>query len=627
MGRRLVLWLGMALVVACGPTRALGFQADPFGDPVEAQEPAPFTPGEFSAVDEDEPGDLPPARASAPDMEAAPPPVAPSPRFARPAPTEDDAVERVQAPAPAPAPAAAPAAAPPTDADGGFITSAERLPLGRHEAVVNVEVQAPAEMNLNKTATAVIVVANTGSSDVFDVIVRDELPPGLKFVSSSVPPDPATAEQGLLIWRLGTLAAGASKKIPMQVTPTQVVHMDHAATVTFRAGSKARSLVREPKLKVEVIQAPSVARQLKGKTVEYRISVTNTGDGPARDIMVLAKLGPGLRHESLARSEDNSLEHPIDVLGPGDRYDLPPLVVDAAAGGKQTCVVKATSADVVFNAADAEVERSIDVIEPMIKIELAAPEKRYTDTVGQYSVTVENPGTAPARNVRVSVALPVGGRTGKLVKVPEDAVYDNKAQRLIWSIPELLPTNDPANPTSKPLVLPFEVRLGSVGYYEVTAEAKADGVAVERQKRSTDVQGMADLDLLVHEAKRVVDVNNTTMFLIKLKNYGTKEASAVQVEFFLSPNLQPLETSGGPEGHITKTEDKRGLCFPVIPQIAPGATVVLGIKVNAEKADEGIGTCEVNVKQADTAAVLKGMANVKITEGRRTAGAAEPDVK
>jgi uncharacterized repeat protein (TIGR01451 family) len=615
MGRRLVYLLGMALVVACGPARALGFQADSFA----AQEPAPLEPGGFSAVDETEPADLPPARLSPPDMEAVPAPAAPRPKRAQVAPFQDDAVERVQAPAPAPA-----AAAPPSGDDGGFMTAPERLPLGRHEVVVGVEVQAPAEMNLNKPATAVILVANTGSSDAFDVTVRDELPDGLTFVSSTVPPEPGTAAQGLLIWKLGTLAAGASKKIPMQVTPTKVVHMDHAATVTFRAGSKARSLVREPKLKVEVIQAPSVAKQLKGKTVEFRISVTNTGDGPARNIMVQAKLSPGLRHESLARSEDNSLEHPIDVLGPGDRYDLPTLTVDASQGGRQTCVVKATSADVEFKPADAELERAVEVVEPKLKIELAAPEKRYTDTVGQYSVTVGNPGSAPARNIQVSVALPV---SGKLVATPPDAVYDRKAQRLIWSIAELPPTEDPSNPTSKPRVLPFEIRLGDVGFYEVTAEAKAEGVAVERQKRSTDVQGMADLDVLVHEGKRVVDVNNTTMFLIKLKNYGTKEASDVQVQFFLSPNLEPLETSGGPEGKITRTEDKRGLCFPVIPRIAPGATVILGIKVNATKTEDGIGTCEVNVKQADTTAVLKGMANVKITEGRRTAGAAEPEVK
>ncbi len=626
MGRRLVFLLGMALLVACGPARLLGAQADPLADPVEAQEPAPLTPIDLPAgADEPPPADLPPAQPVPPDMDAAPAPVAPKPKRPQAAePLQDDAVERAQAPAPAAAPAAAPAPAP-AESDGGFITSPERLPLGRHEVVVDVEVQAPAEMNLNKPATAVILVANAGSSDAFDVTVRDELPPGLKFVSSTVPPEPGAVEQGILVWKLGTLPAGASKKIPMQVTPTQVVHMDHAATVTFRAGSKARSLVREPKLKVEVVQAPSVARQLKGKAVDYKISVTNTGDGPARNILVQAKLSPGLRHESIVGSDENSLEHPIESLGPGDRYDLPTLQVDTTQGGRQTCTVKATSPDVVFNAADAELERAVDVVEPKLKIDLAAPEKRYTDTVGQYSVTVENPGTAPAKNVQVSVALPVNG---KLVAAPQGAVYDGKAQRLVWTIPELPPT-DPTNPALKPRVLPFEVRLRDVGYYEVTAEAKADGVSKQLQKRSTDVQGMADLDLIVYERKRVVDEGGETMFLIKLQNYGKKEASGVQVVAALSDNLQPTETTGGPEGegHM-KPEGKNILVqFPRIDRIGPGASMVLGVKVKAVKADDGVGTCEVTVKHDDDAASLRGMANVKVSQGRRTAGAAEPGMK
>lgn len=620
MGRRLVFLLGMALLVACGPSRILGAQADPLADPAGAQEPAPLTPVDLPAEADEFPADLPPAQPAPPDMDAAPAPVAPRPKRPEAAePLQDVAVERVQAPAPA---SAAPA---PAEPDGGFITSPDRLPLGRHEVVVDVEVQAPAEMNLNKPATAVIIVANAGSSDAFDVIVRDELPPGLKFNSSTVPPEPGTAEQGLLIWKLGTLPAGASKKIPMQVTPTQVVHMDHAATVTFRAGSKARSLVREPKLKVEVVQAPSVARQLKGKTIDYKISVTNTGDGPARNILVQAKLSAGLHHESVAGSDDNSLEHPIEALGPGDRYDLPVLTVDATQGGRQTCTVKATSPDVVPNPADAELERTVEVIEPKLKMDLLAPEKSFTDTIGHYSVTVENPGTAPAKNVRISVALPVNG---KLVAAPPGSMYDGKAQRLIWTIPELPPT-DPTNPAMKPRVLPFEVRLRDVGFYEVTAEAKADGISVVRQKQSTDVQGMADLDLIVYERKRVVDEGGETMFLIKLQNYGKKEAAGVQVVAAVSDNLQPTETSGGPEGASgIKPEGKNILVqFPKIDRIGPGASMVLGVKVKAVKADDGVGTCEVTVRQDDDAAALRGMANVKVSQGRRTAGAAEPGVK
>lgn len=624
MGRRLVFLLGIVLLIACGPARVLGFQEslpapvkEPDGfSPVDAL-PAPVDPADPVALP-DEPADLPAAaeepkpalglgalRGFLPSK-----PKSDAPR--------DDEVERVQA-APAPAPAAAPAAvaagSPAPTGDGGFLLPLDRLPMGKHEVLVSVEVQAPAEMNVNKEATVKLVVANTGSSDAYGVVVRDELPAGLKFGSSS--PEPKTIEQGLLTWGLDSVAAGTSRVILLKVTPTQVAPMDHAATVTFRAGSKARTRVLQPKLKVEVVQTPSVAKILKGQQAEFRISITNTGDGPARNVVVLAKLSPGLAHESGERNEQNSFDIPIDTLGPFERRDLPAFVVDAKQGGGQSCTVKATSPDVIFDPADGEVTRPVDVVEPELRIQLAAPEKRYTDTIGSYELTVDNPGSAPARKVQVVVSLGVGGR---LVKTPPDATWDGKTQRLTWSLPEMPPKGEPRK-------LSFDVRMGDVGFYEVTAEARAENVAIVRDKRSTDVQGMADLDLIVREIKRVVDVGNETMFLIKLQNYGTKDATNVEVRAEVSPNLQIFETSGGPEGESQGTKDGTGVKFPKIERIGANKTVTLGIKVKAVPGDDEIGICKVFAKHDDLSKELQGMANVKVTEGRRTAGVGDPAAK
>ncbi|WP_165071759.1 DUF11 domain-containing protein [Paludisphaera rhizosphaerae] len=626
MGRRLFFLLGMVLLIACGPARILGAQE---AFPVDAPAPAPASPGtagleQFPAEAAPAPtAPAPSTREPLPGMEDAPL----APRAGTGVAPRDEEVEQVQAggkgPAAAPAPAAA-ASASGIVPDGGYLAPIERLPLGKHEVLVNVEVQAPAEMNVNKESTVKIIVVNSGSTDALGVCVRDELPQGLKFISSSPPPE--TDAQGLLTWRLGTLPAGSPKTILLRVVPTSVTHMDHAATVSFQAGSKARTRVLEPKLKVEVVQRPSLSKQLKGKPVEFQISVFNTGDGPVRNIMVLAKLSPGLSYETKDRGGDpSSLEHPIEGLEPGGRIDLPALSVDARQGGRQTCTVKVTSPDVVFNAADAEVERAVDVIEPKLKLQLAAPDKRYTDTVAQYELTIENPGTATAKNVRVSIALPV---SGKLISVPSGVDYDRTSKRLIWSVPELPPT-DPANAAAKPRVLPFEVRMLDVGFYEVTAEAKADGVAVVRDKQSTDVQGMADLDIYVTEKRRVVDEGNETTFFIRLENRGTKEASNVAVVAEVSKNLQPTETSGGPEGESQRSPDGSQVQFPVIDRIGPGAYVLLGVKVKVKGVADGIGTCTVNVKHDDlgASAVLKGMANVKVAAGRRTADASDPGAR
>ena len=59
---------------------------------------------------------------------------------------------------------------------------------------------------------------------------------------------------------------------------------------------------------------------------------------------------------------------------------------------------------------------------------------------------------------------------------------------------------------------------------------------------------MPDVDLVVSETKRALDVDGTTTFEIRLRNYGTKEATNLQVHATLSENLKVTERRGRLEG-------------------------------------------------------------------------------
>ena len=120
---------------------------------------------------------------------------------------------------------------------------------------------------------------------------------------------------------------------------------------------------------------------------------------------------------------------------------------------------------------------------------MKGPDSRYTDTVADYQISLENPGTAPARKIRVLATLPVSGR---LVKVPPEARYDSTTRRLYWTIDQL-------EPNAKPMTFPFQVRMGGIGDYEVLAEATGDGGLKGWDRRHTDVIGMPDVDLVVSE--------------------------------------------------------------------------------------------------------------------------------
>ncbi len=216
-----------------------------------------------------------------------------------------------------------------------------------------------------------------------------------------------------------------------------------------------------------MIANPTVGRVLKGQTVEFKVSVKNNGSGPGAE-----RHDPG---QSLPRAPprvEPELDAPMVYVeadagrgaaaGPnGDAFD--PLVADAIVGGDQSCSVVATSPDVVPNKDDSEVTKTIAVVEPKVKLTLKAPDSRYTDTVADYEITVENPGTAAARKIRVVATLPVNGRlTGKL---PPDAKYDKATRRIHWTIAQL-----EAQAGSR-LPCRSRVRMGGVGLYEVLAEA------------------------------------------------------------------------------------------------------------------------------------------------------------
>ena len=213
----------------------------------------------------------------------------------------------------------------------GSPLSTDRLPLGKQEVVVSVDVQSPANLNFDQPATVKIIVRNGGSTDALGVVVRDELPPG-----TGLRRQPARGPAGgRLAPELADqhLPAGSDRVILLKVKPTKVGAFDHAATV-YVPGRAARRPAgcSGPGSRWRSCRIPTDGKVLKNKTAEFRIAVTNTGDGPARNVIVQAKLSPGLRHDSGERNEDNSFELPIQQISPGQREELDPLTVDATSG-------------------------------------------------------------------------------------------------------------------------------------------------------------------------------------------------------------------------------------------------------------------------------------------------------
>ena len=111
-------------------------------------------------------------------------------------------------------------------------------------------------------------------------------------------------------WSVGALAAGASREIVVRVRPTGEGTIDGTATVSFSAQVRSATVIRSPKLQLDVAGPNAVPL---GSEVPVQFRITNRGSGDAANVVLRSVLPPGLRHP-----EGGDLEYTIDVLRAGE---------------------------------------------------------------------------------------------------------------------------------------------------------------------------------------------------------------------------------------------------------------------------------------------------------------------
>lgn len=458
---------------------------------------------------------------------------------------------------------------------------ADSIGLGPRSVALTVDAQAPSAVNVGLPTVLKVVVRNVGKNDALGVVVRDVLPAGVDFLDAQ--PEPTNRVGSALVWEIRSLPTGGERVFKLRVKPTAVAPFDHLATVSLLTGSKSRTAVKQPKLKLELSAIPSGGKVLKGRRIKFNIVVSNPGSGSAGKAVVQAKLSSGLKHE-----EGTFIEQPLTApIGPGESLTLDPLVVEAVQGGEQTCEISIRSPDVPQPGEEARVSQKVLVTEPKLKLSLSGPSRRITDTAANYVLALENTGTADAHRLAATAFLPLGGR---LVAVPKGATWSSQSRRLTWNVEKLEP--------KERVEMSFKVLMGGIQRYQVDAEARAEGPLSARGAVVTEVSGMPDVRFEVVERTRALDVDEETQFEIKVRNDGSKDASALILNATVSSNLKAIEFDTGATDKNARYNPKTGkILFPQIDRLAPGAEMTLIIRVRAIR--PGLATCQVRLMHAD----------------------------
>ena len=423
----------------------------------------------------------------------------------------------------------------------------EQLLEGSQTPSLTILKLAPPEIQVGKRCTFGIRVQNTGQRTAQNVQIHDEIPLGTELVGTA---PRASVSGGKVVWDLGTLSVGEERTVELELIPTEEGELGSVATVTMTAQASAKSRCTKPELALRLSSQPQVHA---GQQHLVQIEITNPGSGEATGVMILETVPAGVSHEA-----GPALEFEIGNLAAGESRHLE-LVLTAEQAGRVTNTMTA-KADAGLHV-DASCE--FEVIAPDLKVTVEGPDRRFLERPATYQVSIDNPGTAPAKEVQLVTHLPKGLQ---FVSANNLGEYDAAAHSVIWSLAEL-PANERG--TVELVALPIEP-----GQHTLQFSTKArDGLTDETQKEVT-VEGIAALMFEVVDMDDPIEVGGDTSYEIRVVNQGSKAAANVQVIAIMPDGLRAL--SG--HGDTRHTVQGERVVFAPLPQLGPKAETTFRIQ-------------------------------------------------
>ena len=165
---------------------------------------------------------------------------------------------------------------------------------------------------------------------------------------------------------------------------------------------------------------------------------------------------------------------------------------------------------------------------------MRGPKLRYLDRAATYTVVVSNPGDAPANEVRVSAAVPVGFN----VETPSDnGRFDSMTRTISWVVGTVEP--------GEKKEVSYRCSATQIGEHKhmVTAEG-ARGLRGANDLM-TKVEGIASLLMELADVDDPIEVGAETAYEVRITNHGSAPAMNVEIRA-LVPKAMTITSCQGP---------------------------------------------------------------------------------
>ncbi|MGI9470757.1 MAG: DUF11 domain-containing protein, partial [Rubripirellula sp.] len=436
-----------------------------------------------------------------------------------------------------------------------FVTEAIDLSL--------VKTAEPTTVVVGSNVTFTLAVTNDGPSGATGVVVEDQLPSGISFVSGNGSQGTYVSSTGL--WDVGSIASGATATltlvgtvdVPGPKTNTAQVFAADQEDIDSTPGNNNPDeddqdsvTIEAPQIDLSLTKGASPSTVLVGGNVTYTINLSNAGPSQATGVTVLDQLPSGVTFVSFNSSQggynDSTGIWDVGTIASGASTSLT-IIGTVTVAGPKTNTAQVQSADqpdvdsTPGNGIESEDDQDSATIEaPQIDLELTKTADKTSVVVGEqvvFTVSLTNQGPSEATGVVVEDFLPAG-----VSFVTSNATQGSySSQSGLWTIGTV------AQGASTTLTLTG--RVDTPGDKTNTAQVNAadqpdldstsgNGIESEDDQDSVTIQApQIDLSLVKTVDNAMPNVGENINFTLTLSNSGPDTGTGVQVRDQLPTGL------------------------------------------------------------------------------------------
>jgi uncharacterized repeat protein (TIGR01451 family) len=471
------------------------------------------------------------------------------------------------------------------------------------DAIMTIDKNGPVNANSGQEIEYTITYRNTGNSNAINVLIIENYPVGITFISAL--PAPSNLGTGNNTWTIANVAPGTGSTITIRVrvnanVPSMTPLLNEATldyqnavgTPRTQVQDSITTIVRDPLL---TIVKTATAQTVSNGTINYVVTITNIGDANAQNV-VLTENYP---------SEVTFISANISAFTGGNVWLVGTLASGESWSVNITVRVTTYVQGIISNVAyadyedgsgetQAQVSASADtlVADPHMTITKVATQSTSTGGVITYIITIQNTGTGDAYNVVVEDVYAPGTTYLNSSEVPTGLSNDT------WFIPMV-----PAG-WSGTLFINVSVDQGATGTLINTAF-----LDYENMFGTSMPQQMAEATTRINTPSlRIEKVGPETSYhgglityTMTIENLGDGNATQISVTDMYPAALTYVSSSIAPSFGTNVWN------FTVL---APGETIYLNITFR--------------VADYDAANVLTGLLNLAAVTYQNVAGVAQP---